>query len=59
MSTAGAVYLARERQALKPPPHEPEKLGPVWQRIRMDADTVVILAAICGCTVKEFLERYT
>jgi hypothetical protein len=61
---AGARYIAADRGII--PAALPVELefdqtvhaGPLWQRARMDLETVLVLAGICGCTVGEFCVRY-
>lgn len=67
----GARYLAQELHAMTEqqqdaPQAAPTGLveiprpatGPVWQRAVMSAQTIIVLAAISGCTVESFTGRY-
>jgi hypothetical protein len=63
--SAGQWIAEHDRSDYRPvacvPAHEDLTMivrGPVWERARMDAETVIILAAICGCSLQEFSRRY-
>jgi hypothetical protein len=66
MSGTGARHIARERGAFDqqesvPVPEEKRSLSisaQVWTAVHMDAETLVYMAELFGCTVEEFAQRY-